>query len=111
MGEDIKTCSGCDRCSSSINCSIDGLSELVKLLFLHPFLYTRNDVIEILKGNKEYNIAQSCYRLLSDWRDEDIASLLKSCINVSIIFELKNHMAINFFKLYQIKRILKSSSQ
>jgi ATP-dependent DNA helicase RecQ len=111
MGESIKSCSGCDRCSDSINQSVDGLDVLIKLLLFHPLLYTRKEIINILHGNEEYNIAHHSYRILADWLEDDINSLIDSCIEVSVLIEFKKHMMLNLIKLRAVMKVLRSNSQ
>lgn len=110
MGEHIEYCSGCDVCSSSIINSIDGLKELIKFLFFHPFLYNEMEIINTLQGSKEYNIGCSSYTLLSNWSNYDIHSLIKSCFNIKLLIEVNHRIALNYAIIFKIKRLFKTSN-
>jgi ATP-dependent DNA helicase RecQ len=111
MGESIEHCSGCDVCSSSTIKTFDGLNELIKLIFFHPFLYKEDEIIGTLKGTKEYNIGCASYTLLSQWSYYDIHSLIKSCIKINLLIVKKHKIALNYLVMLKLKKILKQSSQ
>lgn len=103
MGETIENCSGCDVCSSSIIKSIDGLKEILSFLFLHPFLYNEDEIICTLKGSKEINIGCCSFSILSKWTYKDIQNLIKSCKSIKLLIVFKSKVAINYYKLIQLK--------
>jgi ATP-dependent DNA helicase RecQ len=105
MGESINHCSGCDICSSSIIKSIDGLKELINLLFFHPFLYKENEIIGILKGTKEYNVGCASYTLLFQWSHYDIHALIKSCIKIKLLIKINQKIALNYLALLKLKKL------
>lgn len=105
MGESIDKCSGCDICEHSIINNFDGLNSLVSILIFHPFLYSKNEITMLLSGNKEYNLLDPGYSILNSWKEKDIIDLINQALNLSILIELHDKIALNYLKWNNIRTI------
>ncbi len=109
MGESLENCSGCDSCNNSVVNSFDGLKVLINILRFHPFLYTKREIIYLLSGKKEYNLLDPGYKLLKEWKNNDIEELLNQSLKLSILLEINKKIAINYYKYHKIMKLIKCS--
>lgn len=105
MGESLSKCSGCDNCQKQKKTFARG-KIVIKLIKFHPLVFSKQDIINLLLGKKEYFIGNSFFNLFNDYSESELINLLDNCIELKVIKIFRHKLYYNYLSNKKIRKLI-----